>query len=230
MFEIFVQNIIDKATRVSYNSKKRQLCRYLYSEKGENMPTKGDNTKQLIKDTAKQLFSGKGYAGVTMKDICDACNLSRGGLYRHYSSTKEIMLEILTDDKDEMKKLLECSIEKNVPAVQLFDAFLNMIRDDIQRGENRFYFVIHEFAFVESEQSEYMINRFNSAVQMLSMLLDYGKKTLEFKDFETNSMANHIVFLRDSIVTSSISLRLSDDLINLQLKLIKDMVIKNESE
>jgi len=198
--------------------------------KEKDMTTKGDNTKQLVKDTAKHLFSNKGYASVTMKDICDACNLSRGGLYRHYSSTKEIMVEILTDDKDEMQKLLECSFQKKVPAVQLFDGFLNMIRADIQSGANRFYFVIHEFAFVESEQSEYMENRFNSAIQMLSMLLDYGKRTLEFKEFETNAVAAHIAFFRDSIVTSSISLHLPNDLIDQQLKLIKDMVIKNESE
>jgi hypothetical protein len=140
------------------------------------------------------------------------------------------MVEILTDDKDEMKKLLECSFQKKVPAVQLFDGFLNMIRADIQNGANRFYFVIHEFAFVESEQNEYMENRFNSAVQMLSMLLDYGKRTLEFKEFETNAIATHVAFFRDSIVTSSISLHLSNDLIDQQLKLIKDMVIKNESE
>ena len=48
------------------------------------MPSKGEQTRQLILSTAKQLFSQKGYAVVTMKDICDEIGLSRGGLYRHY--------------------------------------------------------------------------------------------------------------------------------------------------
>jgi len=194
------------------------------------MPAKSDKTKQLIKNAAKQLFSHKGYARVTMKDICEACNLSRGGLYRYYSSTKEIMLEILTDDKNEMEKLLEISFQKEVPAVQLMDGFLDMIRADIQNGANRFYFVIHEFAFVEPEQNEYMENRFESAIQILSTLLDYGKNTQEFKDFDTRVIAAHIVFFRDSIITASASLQLSDHLIDRQLKFIKDMVIRNESQ
>ncbi|MDV9966360.1 helix-turn-helix domain-containing protein [Clostridioides difficile] len=44
------------------------------------MPTKGEQTKQFIIDTSIMLFSEKGYSNVTMKDICEACNLSRGGL------------------------------------------------------------------------------------------------------------------------------------------------------
>lgn len=192
------------------------------------MPTKGENTKAFIKHRAKDLFSDKGYAGVTMKDICDACNLSRGGLYRHYGSTKEIMLEILTDDKNEKKALLERSFREGVPAVKLLDSFFDMIKADIFGGENRFYFVIHEFAFVESDQDDYMNDRFRAAVEILSMLLDYGKKTSEFKDFDSEEVATHIVFFVDSIVTSSVSLRLSGDLIDKQLNIIKEMVIKSE--
>lgn len=192
------------------------------------MPTKGENTKAFIKDRAKDLFSDKGYAGVTMKDICDACNLSRGGLYRHYGTTKEIMLEILTEDKNEKKALLERSFGEGVPALRLLDGFFDMIKADILGGENRFYFVIHEFAFVESDQDDYMNGRFRAAVDILSMLLDYGKKTSEFKDFDSEEVATHIVFFVDSIVTSSVSLRLSDDLIDKQINIIKEMVIKSE--
>ena len=63
------------------------------------MPTKGEQTKQFIIDTSIMLFSEKGYSNVTMKDICEACNLSRGGLYRHFNSPKEIFISILNTHK-----------------------------------------------------------------------------------------------------------------------------------
>lgn len=51
------------------------------------MGKKGNETKQHIKEQAKILFANKGFKEVTMKDICEATSLSRGGLYRHYDST-----------------------------------------------------------------------------------------------------------------------------------------------
>ncbi|AEV30631.1 transcriptional regulator [Sphaerochaeta pleomorpha str. Grapes] len=194
------------------------------------MQKKSDIKKDLIKTVAKQLFSTKGYEGVTMKDVCEACQISRGGLYRYYDSPKEIMCEILTDDKTEMASMLEQAIEGNVPALQLLNYFLEMIRSDIQCKENRFSFVIHEFAFVEPTQSDYMEKRFESAVQILSRLLDYGKRTHEFKDFDTRILATHITLFRDSIITSSASLKFSDTLIDEQLNYIKESVIRHASK
>ena len=40
----------------------------------------------------------KGFKDVTMSDICEKSQLSRGGLYRHYSSTSEIFREIISED------------------------------------------------------------------------------------------------------------------------------------
>lgn len=37
---------------------------------------RGEETRQLIKKSACSLFAGKGFKQVTMKDICEAANLS----------------------------------------------------------------------------------------------------------------------------------------------------------
>ena len=59
------------------------------------MGKKGEETRALIREKALLLFAQKGFDGVTMKDICLATGLSRGGLYRHYESTRQIFSEIL---------------------------------------------------------------------------------------------------------------------------------------
>ncbi len=65
------------------------------------MVQKGDRTKREILQAAQELFSQRGYAVVTMSDLCAATGLSRGGLYRHYSSTEEVfaaLLNLVMDD------------------------------------------------------------------------------------------------------------------------------------
>ena len=65
------------------------------------MSEKSEQKKQFIVDKARGVFAEKGYKNVTMKDIVDACGISRGGLYLYFSSTQELFLEVLgTEVKD----------------------------------------------------------------------------------------------------------------------------------
>jgi len=189
------------------------------------MLTKGDKTKQTIIDKSTQLFSQKGYAAVTMKDVCEICDLSRGGLYRHFASTKEIFLEILNDDKEEMQHQLEQSIENNAPAYFLFEYFLKQHKEIIL-SNNGMALAIHEFSFAEKEQSQYMNDRFHIAIELLVQLLEYGQEQGVFKDFDTSIMATHIVFLLDSIETSASTLTIPEKMIDNQLNFLKDLVMK----
>lgn len=77
------------------------------------MSKKGDRTKQFIKEKAKILFAEKGFKIVTMKDICEATGLSRGGLYRHYNSTHVIFSEIISEFLDDQNNLFSESINNN---------------------------------------------------------------------------------------------------------------------
>ena len=57
--------------------------------------------KQFILEKAREVFVEKGFRSVTMKDIVDACEISRGGLYLYFSSPEEIFLEVLAAESEE---------------------------------------------------------------------------------------------------------------------------------
>ena len=59
------------------------------------MSDKSIQKKRYILETARTVFKEKGYKNVTMKDIVDACQISRGGLYLYFPNTREIFLEVL---------------------------------------------------------------------------------------------------------------------------------------
>lgn len=59
------------------------------------MGAKSEQKKLYILETAKAVFVEKGFRTVTMKDIVEACNISRGGLYLYYNNTAEIFRDVL---------------------------------------------------------------------------------------------------------------------------------------
>ena len=65
------------------------------------MGDKSEKKRKFIIDTARQVFSVRGFKNVTMKDIVDACGISRGGLYLYFHDTEEIFSEILKLDAEE---------------------------------------------------------------------------------------------------------------------------------
>ena len=131
------------------------------------MVTKGDKTRAALLKTAKSLFSEKGYAAVTMKDFCDRHGLSRGGLYRHFASTKDIFIAMLNSDKEDSSVELEEAISAGISAKQLFAHFLNTQKQEVQQEGGRLSIAVYEFCAGNPDQKKYLDNRFQAAVEIL---------------------------------------------------------------
>ncbi|NMA84953.1 MAG: TetR/AcrR family transcriptional regulator [Epulopiscium sp.] len=56
-----------------------------------------DERKRQIQKVAMELFTLKGFKDTTMQNIVEKSGLSTGGLYHHYSSTNEILYDIMTN-------------------------------------------------------------------------------------------------------------------------------------
>ena len=186
---------------------------------------KSDITKKNIIDASAQLFADRGYQAVTMKDVCDRCGLSRGGVYRYYASTKEIFLDMLDRSINDDINAVKQAIEKNVPAKVIFDYYLNHEKNEIFCDNRGLYFATHEFAFAELEQRSYFNKRLELSVDLLGSLFRYGQETGEFKYFNILIVATHIIYFFDGLKTSSSVLAVTKEMVDQQLSIIKEMVI-----
>lgn len=158
------------------------------------MGAKGDKTKQFIKQQAKVLFADKGYKDVTMKDICEATELSRGGLYRHYNSTEQIFSEIISEFLDGQNDLFSESIEKGLPATEILNEILDRYKSEMSDTRNSLSMAIYEyFSSVEKEEnllSKQYILSYNS----WSTLIRYGISRGEFKQVDIKGVFDIILF------------------------------------
>ncbi|HEX9061715.1 MAG TPA: TetR/AcrR family transcriptional regulator [Clostridia bacterium] len=189
---------------------------------------KGVMTKTALLNTAKELFSEKGYSAVTMKDFCERSGLSRGGLYRHFASTKEIFIELLNFDKENASAELDKAISDEISAKQVLIYFLNKQKQEIQNGIGSLSIAVYEFCTTQVEKNDYMDKRFASAVDTLVRLIKYGQSQHEFKSCDSEETARHIVIFLEGLKLSSVVVSLTESMIEEQLKIIYEMVVCND--
>ena len=107
------------------------------NERRLNDDWKKRKTRELIIDISYPLFAKNGFNKITMKDICDVTNLSRGGLYSHFSSTGEVFDAILEklNQKDEMNFYKE--MEKSISAIEIMNRALVLMENEMNHQRIR---------------------------------------------------------------------------------------------
>ena len=74
------------------------------------MGNKSVQKKKYIIEKAREVFSKNGYRKVTMKDVVEACDISRGGLYLYFADTKSLF-EAVLEEEEQDKDILD-ALEK----------------------------------------------------------------------------------------------------------------------
>ena len=117
------------------------------------MGEKSVQKKKYILEKARGVFAEKGFKDVTMKDIVDACEISRGGLYLYFSSTQELFLEVLADDNSEDdEEAVVAALSGDASAGDMLALFLKEQKKEILRKKNNLtvatyeYFSLHKVA------------------------------------------------------------------------------------
>ena len=160
------------------------------------MGKKGDNTKRLIQEKATHLFAQKGYKTVTMKDICSATGLSRGGLYRHYDSTRQIFSEIVDMLMNAQNNELSEKIKARLPAPQILDDILERYRKEMLDSGASLSLAIYEFFSdsLSNGQDNLLLKQYQYSVNMWSEFLSYGIERGEFKKVDCREVIDIILF------------------------------------
>lgn len=160
------------------------------------MGRKGNETKQHIKEQAKILFANKGFKEVTMKDICEATNLSRGGLYRHYDSTDQIFSEIISEFLDVQKDIFSDSIEKEIPASEILNMVLDNYQLEMLDTKNSLSMAIYEYFSSKdiAESENILLKRYQLSFNYWDKLIKYGISRDEFRNVDAKSIFDVILF------------------------------------
>ena len=183
--------------------------------------------KQFILEKAKEVFVERGFRGVTMKDIVDACEISRGGLYLYFSNTEEIFLEVLAAESEEADDVFAESIGENAAAADIFALFLKEQKKEILQSKKTLTAATYEYAFA-NPKNMIVKKRFNAGVTMLEKLINMGIQNGEFHDVDARIAAKNVMYVLEGLKIASVTMGVSGETIDNELYMIMQGLVIEE--
>lgn len=175
--------------------------------------------KQFILEKAREVFVEKGFRNVTMKNIVDACEISRGGLYLYYANTEEIFLEVLAAESEKADDVFSEKVGEDAAAAEILALFLKEQKKEILRSKKTLATATYEYAFA-SPKNAVLKKRFNDGVTMLEKLIRMGIERGEFYDVDTRIAAKNIMYVLEGLKIASLTMGVSGETIDNELYMI----------
>ncbi|MBQ6995414.1 MAG: TetR/AcrR family transcriptional regulator [Lachnospiraceae bacterium] len=161
------------------------------------MNSKKERTRELILNKSYELFAKNGFNKITMKDVCEATGLSRGGLYSHFAGTAQIfeaILEVL-NQKDEMN--FEKEMNDGMSAIDILERALQLMKDEMLHSEDSLSLAMYEYAGISDNK---MMNHFNQiGEKKWTHLIHYGMKREEFKEVDVHEIVSVILYVYQGV-------------------------------
>ena len=192
------------------------------------MGEKSLQKKEYILEKAKQVLAEKGYRTVTMKDIVDACEISRGGLYLYFDSTKQLFEAVLQKESQETDDVFSREIKDDATAADILTLFLKEQKKELLRKKNTLTVAIYEFFFENQvpKKENTLRQQFDDAVKVLEILIKTGVKSGEFVCDNPKAMARNIMFVLEGLKIASCAMGITEEMVNEELVIIMQGLVK----
>ena len=188
------------------------------------MGRKGDRTKSSIASAARKVFAAKGFSRVTMQDICDASNMSRGGVYRHFDSTAAVFTYIINEEQEKAMAALKLAIKTRVPAYKIFDKFIRARIRQVLDSENSIDNAAAEFATSDPEGAAFLVDNINKSVKILTDIIRICRSEGVFSCSNPEGMARHVLWVIEGMSRHNILIKITENEIEQQIRLIYEIL------
>lgn len=192
------------------------------------MGEKSVQKRQFILETARKVFMEKGFKQVTMKDIVDACEISRGGLYLYFESTKEIFLEVLRMESQETDDTF--AISENASSADILALFLKEQKKELLRKKNNLSIAVYEFFFDNkvAKKDNIIRNQFEEAVGVIEKLIAAGVENGEFYCEDPLGAARNIMYVLEGLKVSAHTIGITEKAVDDELLYIMKGLVAEE--
>ncbi len=194
------------------------------------MGEKSVQKKKYILEKARVVFSEKGFKNVTMKDIVDACEISRGGLYLYFSSTEEIFLAVLADDSSEDdEEAVVAALSGDASAGDMLALFLKEQKKEILRKKNNLTVATYEyFSLHKATKDNPLKNQFDTAVRIVEKLIENGVDSGEFYCENPVGCARNLMYVVEGLKIAAGTIGVTEEAIDRELLYVLEGLVSDE--
>jgi len=186
------------------------------------MGEKSAQKKRYILEKSRQVFVEKGFKKVTMKDIVEICEISRGGLYLYFNSTNEIFLEVLKLESEEADDVFSDNITEDATAADILILFLREQKKELLRKANTLTQAIYEFYFENelTKRDNILKRQFDAAVKIIHKLIEAGVDNGEFYCEDCEGTARNIMFVLEGLKIYAQTIGVTESAVDRELSYI----------
>jgi len=153
--------------------------------------------KEEIFDAALSCFNQKGYYETSIENIANKAGISKGGIYHHFSSKKELFIALFNTVANRYFESLQQTVhEDSDPAAELQDIVQKY--DDVFYQNHDILKYCLEFIMLGTRDAEIrkeVSNFYRSRVNIFSKKLFEGIDTGTYKEVQVDGVARMLYFV-----------------------------------
>ena len=183
------------------------------------MGEKSVQKRKFRLETARKVFVEKGFKKVTMKDIVEACEISRGGLYLYFDNTSQIFMEVMKLESEEADDVFSDSITEDATAADILVLFLQEQKKELLRKKNTLTQAVYEFYFENqpAKKDNVLKKQFDSAVKIIEKLIETGVENGEFYCEDCAGTARNIMFVLEGLKISAQTINITSETVDREI-------------
>mgnify|MGYP002511687405 FL=1 len=197
------------------------------------MGEKSVQKRKFILERARKVFVEKGFKKVTMKDIVEACEISRGGLYLYFDDTSQIFQEVMKMESQEADDVFSDSIDEDATAADILILFLQEQKKELLRRNDTLTQAVYEFYFQSQpvRKGNVLKRQFDSAVKIIERLIQVGVAQGEFCCEDCRGMARNIMFVLEGLKISAQTIGITSEAVDREILFImRSLGVKSGEE
>lgn len=160
-----------------------------------------EERREQILAAAKKCFIRDGFAHTRVDDIAKEAGLSKGGIYFHFNSKREIFDALHEEQYERNMQMLSAFEEEDIPASEKLTRMATTMVAYFSENEEhrRFLIVLGEMGMREPDVHQRIIDSHRSYVDALSRTIEKGVESGEFRDLSPRGIAMFLKLLIDGI-------------------------------
>jgi AcrR family transcriptional regulator len=138
-----------------------------------------EERRERILDSAQSLFRGEGYETVTMQDIADASEISKGSLYLQFTNKEALIVALLERTFDKLERIIQA--EASAPGnardrlKRIVKAYIESARDEGGREYN-LWLLSRLSPQPDSPQQVLVRSRIERLSALVTVIFDEGER------------------------------------------------------
>ncbi|MBE5881839.1 MAG: TetR/AcrR family transcriptional regulator [Lachnospiraceae bacterium] len=183
------------------------------------MGEKSVQKRSYIVEKARLVFQEKGYLTVTMKDIVEACDISRGGLYLYFDNLQDLFLEVLKSESEEADDVFMPAISESMSSADILGLFLQEQKKELLKKKGSLSRAIFEYNFqnkVPPKQNA-LRKQFDMAVKVIEKLIIGGVKEGDFICDDPRGTARNMMYVIEGLRISSQTIGITEETVNREI-------------